>query len=153
MRTTFLSVFSMLLSLGLAAQFKNSPESYYSGVSTRNTGFHLSENLQSNYDAPFLGMDTAKHDFYGDLVNDDSFYNKKYPLWEPALEAFSIDAATVAMDRYILKADYAHISLNSWRYNLKTGWVWDVDGFGINFFCHPYSGSLTFNAGRSTGYN
>ena len=100
-----------------------------------------------------IAGDTAKHDFYGDLVNDDSVYNKKYPLWEPALEAFSIDAATVAMDRYILKADYAHISLNSWHYNIKTGWVWDVDGFGINFFGHPYSGSLTFSAGRSDGYS
>ncbi len=97
--------------------------------------------------------DTAKHNFYGNLINDDSMYNKRSPFWVPAVEVIGIDFATVALDRYILKADYAMISLKSWEYNFRKGWEWDVDGFGINFFGHPYSGSLTFSAARSTGYN
>ena len=100
-----------------------------------------------------VGTDTAKHNFYGNLINNDSIYNKKYPLWQPALEVIGINLLTMGMDRYLLKADYAKVSLNTWGYNLRKGWEWDVDGFGINFFGHPYSGSLTFNTARSDGYN
>ena len=36
---------------------------------------------------------------------------------------------------------------------LSKGWEWDNDRFGVNFIGHPYSGTLSFNAGRSNGYN
>src|ERR1035437_5585077 len=31
-------------------------------------------------------VDTTKHNKYDDLLNDDSEFNKKYPLWKPALQ-------------------------------------------------------------------
>ena len=43
--------------------------------------------------------------------------------------------------------------MSSWKHNLQTGWEWDTDRFGINFVGHPYSGSLSFSAARSFGYN
>ena len=98
-------------------------------------------------------VDTTVQNKYGDMLNDDTLFNKRYPAWIPALESFCFPAATTAFDRYALKADYAHISLSSWNYNIQKEWEWDSDGFGINFIGHPYSGSLTFNAGRANGYN
>jgi hypothetical protein len=58
-----------------------------------------------------------------------------------------------SFDRYGSNADFAKISPATWKYNLQKGWEWDVDRFGINFIGHPYSGTISFNAGRSNGYN
>ena len=145
----------LLFSIASTAQINTMPELNFLKVSNTWEIYHprVTNAFYAGIDTPRIhSRDTAKHDFYGDLVNDDSLYNKKYPLWEVALEVIAIDAGTVAMDRYILKADYARISLSSWKYNIQKGWEWDVDGFGINFFGHPYSGSLTYNAARSSGY-
>ena len=98
-------------------------------------------------------VDTTKQNKYGDLLDDDPEYNKKYPLWIPAAEVFGAVALTWAVDRYILNADYARIGFKSWNVNLSQGWEWDTDRFGVNFIGHPYSGTLSYNAGRSTGYN
>jgi hypothetical protein len=56
-------------------------------------------------------------------------------------------------DRYGLNADFARVGTDTWKYNIKKGWEWDIDRFGVNFIGHPYSGTLSFNAGRSNGYN
>jgi hypothetical protein len=98
-------------------------------------------------------VDTTKQNKYGDLLDDDKEYNKRYPLWIPTVEVLGTLTLTWAMDRFILNADYARTGFNTWKYNINTGWEWDTDRFGINFIGHPYSGSLTFNAGRANGYN
>jgi hypothetical protein len=69
-------------------------------------------------------IDTTVMNKYGDLLNDDTAYNKKYHLWIPVAELLCIHTLT-----------------------------WSMDRFGINFIGHPYSGTLTFNAARSNGYN
>jgi len=58
-----------------------------------------------------------------------------------------------SMDRYVMNADFARVNPKTWKYNLQKGWEWDVDRFGINFIGHPYSGTVSFNAGRANGYN
>jgi hypothetical protein len=99
-------------------------------------------------------VDTTIQNKYGDLLNDDTLFNKKYPLWIPAVEVFGSNFATFSMDRYIGKYDFSvQVSSDSWKHNFKTGWEWDTDRFGINFIGHPYSGTLTFNSARSNGYN
>ena len=98
-------------------------------------------------------VDTTIQNKYGDLLDDDPEYNKKYPLWKPALGVVGALALTWSFDRYVLNSDFARIGINSWKYNLKYGWEWDNDRFGINFVGHPYSGALSFNAARSSGYN
>jgi hypothetical protein len=60
---------------------------------------------------------------------------------------------TQLFDRYILNADYARIGIDKWKNNLKYGWEWDNDRFGVNFVGHPYSGALSFSSARSNGYN
>jgi hypothetical protein len=98
-------------------------------------------------------VDTTKQNKYGDLLNDDKTYNKRYPLWKPGLEVVGALVLTWSIDRFILNADYSHIGFSTWRYNLKEEWEWDHDRFGVNFIGHPYSGTLSFNAARSQGYN
>ncbi len=97
-------------------------------------------------------VDTSLQNKYGDLLDDDQEYNKKYPLWIPATEVLGSVVLTWALDRYVLNADYARIGLQTWKNNFKNGWEWDRDRFGVNFIGHPYSGTLYFNAGRSNGY-
>ncbi len=98
-------------------------------------------------------VDTTKQNKYGDLLDDDLEYNKRYPLWVPAAEVLGAVTFTWALDRYVLNADYARVGFKSWNVNLSQGWEWDTDRFGINFIGHPYSGTLSYNAGRSNGYN
>jgi len=56
-------------------------------------------------------------------------------------------------DAIVLKEEWAHPSLDTWKHNLKTGWEWDEDLFTTNMFAHPYHGNLYFNTGRSNGLN
>jgi len=98
-------------------------------------------------------IDTTVKNKYGDLLDDDTAYNKKYPAWKPALQIFGMNAFILGLDRYVLKADFSHIGFQTWGNNIKQGWEWDTDRFGVNFIGHPYSGSLYFNAARSNGYN
>jgi hypothetical protein len=98
-------------------------------------------------------VDTTMQNKYGDLLDDDLEYNKRYPFWIPAAEVFGALTLTWSIDRYLLNADYARIGFHSWKNNLTNGWEWDTDRFGINFIGHPYSGTLSYNASRSNGYN
>lgn len=98
-------------------------------------------------------IDTTMQNKYGDLLDDDTAYNKRYPLWIPAAQVLGAVTLTWALDRYLLNADYARIGFQSWETNITKGWEWDMDRFGVNFIGHPYSGTLSYNAGRANGYN
>jgi len=45
----------------------------------------------------------------------------------------------------------AHITPKTWWTNMKQGWVWDLDDFGVNQIGHPYQGNAYFNSGRANG--
>ena len=98
-------------------------------------------------------VDSTLQNKYGDLLNDDSLYNKRNNLWVPISETFAANVFVWSMDRYLLNEDFAKVGLSTWKRNIKDGWEWDIDRFGINFIGHPYSGTLSFNAGRANGYN
>lgn len=98
-------------------------------------------------------VDTTINNKYGDLLNDDTAYNKKYHWLRPAAQVLGINLFQLGVDRYLLKADYARVGFQTWGDNIRQGWEWDKDRFGVNFIGHPYSGSLYFNAARSNGYN
>lgn len=93
------------------------------------------------------------------LHHPDSIYafndprmQKKYP-WRAAAETFGVNLGVWAFDRYILNEDFAKISINSIRRNIKHGFVWDNDQFSTNLFAHPYHGNLYYNTARSNGLN
>jgi hypothetical protein len=98
-------------------------------------------------------IDTTIQNKYGDLLNDDKAFNKKYPIWKPAVEVLGTNVFTWTLDRFVLKEDFSHTGPATWKYNIQKGWEWDTDRFGINFIGHPYTGSMYFNAARSQGYN
>jgi hypothetical protein len=97
--------------------------------------------------------DTMMYNMYGDLLNDNPLYNKKASLWAVALGVTMTNATILAIDRYIFKYPFSYVGFNSWEYNLKTGWEWDTDRFGMNYFFHPFSGSMYFNCARANGYS
>src|SRR6478735_2293698 len=97
--------------------------------------------------------DSTRFNKYGDLLQDDPAYNKRQPLWKPALEVLGENMLVLGFNRYVSKEDYGYISLDTWKHNLKTGPEWDTDEFGINFIGHPYQGTLYYNAARTQGYN
>lgn len=86
------------------------------------------------------------------LRDDDPEYNKKSPLWTVALRVVSMNVFTWAVDRFVFDYSFSHIGLKSWKNNLRTGWKWDSDRLGMNFFFHPYSGGAFFNSARANGY-
>jgi Domain of unknown function (DUF3943) len=45
----------------------------------------------------------------------------------------------------------AEITPKTWWHNMKQGWVWDLDDFGVNQIGHPYQGNNYFTAGRANG--
>jgi hypothetical protein len=104
-------------------------------------------------------IDSTKQNKYGDLLVDDPEYNKKYPLWIPAVEVFGINTLLNVVDRYALKLDFANVNPTTWKRTISAGWPWgpgwewDQDRFANNFISHPYTGSLYYNAARSNGYS
>ena len=78
--------------------------------------------------------------------------NESRPL-EAILLSTGINIGVWGFDRYIKKSDYAYITLNTMKENIKKGFVWDNDQMKTNSFMHPYHGSFYFNAARVNGFN
>lgn len=93
------------------------------------------------------------HNMYGDLLNDDPAYNPRYAVWKPAVRVFTTVAFNWFTSRYIYNFDWARISKESWKQNLKQGFAFDDDRFGTNFVGHPHTGSFYFDVARANGYN
>ena len=68
------------------------------------------------------------------------------------MKIVSSNVFTWAVDRFVFNYPWSRIGPKTWKTNLQTGWVWDTDRFGMNFFFHPYSGGAYFNSARANGY-
>ncbi|EHO41552.1 hypothetical protein Calab_1938 [Caldithrix abyssi DSM 13497] len=75
----------------------------------------------------------------------------KTNYWLPAAETVGLNVMVWSFDRYVQQVDWARISWESMRNNLRHGFVWDADGFETNQLFHPYSGALSFTMARSSG--
>jgi hypothetical protein len=158
MKTLCILVISLLCSALLQAQFrvKLDKQPISSPISGDQQQLHNTDFRYYSYLDPALERDSLKdtvYNKYGDLRNDKPEFNKKYPWWTVVLKLTGANVFTFAVDRYIFNYDFSRVGFNSWNHNIKTGWEWDTDRFGMNFIIHPYSGSTFFNAGRSSGYN
>jgi hypothetical protein len=104
-------------------------------------------------------LDTTKVNKYDDLLNDDTAFNKKYPIWKPALQVVGENVLLNILDRTVLHLEFAKTDFSTWKRTLRagfpwnSGWEWDQDRFGNNFLSHPMMGSFYFNAARANGYN
>src|SRR4030095_4131251 len=90
---------------------------------------------------------------YGDLLNDDPNYNRRYSIGLVLARVTSSNVFGWAYSRYIAKEEWAEISIKTIKNNFKYGWEWDNDRFGTNFLIHPRAGSDYFNVARSNGYS
>ena len=68
------------------------------------------------------------------------------------LEVMGLNVFVWAWDYFILEKGYAKINPDIWIRNLREGWKWDHNHWAINFYGHPYQGSMYYNAARSGGY-
>jgi len=155
MKIVYTVVFSLLYSALLHAQYAGTNMSSDLTMG-KNRQPYKSEFSLSSYTATApvqlpLG-DTVRYNMYGDLREDNPKYNPKSPWWTCGIRVVMNNVVTWAFDRYILNADYARISPDTWKHNLKTGFVWDTDRFGMNFFFHPLGGGGYFNAARANGH-
>jgi len=104
-------------------------------------------------------VDTIVQNKYGDLLRDDSLYNKKYSIWRPALEVIGDNIALSLVDSRILKLEFSKVNVTTWHRTINAGfpwgagWEWDQDRFGNNFLSHPIMGNFYFNDARCNGYN
>lgn len=174
MKNIYFSCFLFLVSISLQAQFKPAlnedillNQNTLSSLPTGLAGLQISKNVinrysdlvPDHYKTSFLDTintsltDTLKYNMYGDLLNDNPLYNKKASVWTVALGVTLTNATILAIDRYIFKYPYSYVGFNSWAYNIKTGWEWDLDRFSMNYFFHPFSGSMYFNCARANGYS
>src|SRR4051812_47511818 len=154
----YLTVLLLISATSLRAQLARPPnaDSFTHSSHTLTISPHqiLSSDIES---APFKSSlaltpsigDSFKYNMYGQLRNDDLGLNPKSPWYMPAIKVFGANLFTFSIDRYLLDADFSVIGFNSWSSNLKNGWEWDADRFGMNFFFHPYTGGAYFNCARS----
>jgi hypothetical protein len=70
-----------------------------------------------------------------------------------AFEVFGINLAFNLVNRFRPpeERDQFKVGPSSWWENLKYGFEWDDNSFGVNQIGHPYQGGLYFNAARSNG--
>ena len=71
-------------------------------------------------------------------------------LWRPYLESIGLNVLYNMGNRF-RGHETAKIGPSSWYANMKHGFEWDNNPFGVNQFGHPYQGSNYFTAGRANG--
>lgn len=75
-------------------------------------------------------------------------------FWRATSEWMLAQLIPWSANRFVRKADFARISLSSFKTNVQlSSWEWDDNQFFTNQFSHPFHGSLYFNSFRSNGYN
>ena len=67
-------------------------------------------------------------------------------------EVLGLNAFVWAWDYWVLDKDYAHTGPSYWKRNFREGWEWDHNHWAINFYGHPYQGSMYYATARASGY-
>lgn len=79
---------------------------------------------------------------------------QKKHFWRATAEIVGFNAGLAIRNRIVRSENPSfHVTWKSIWKNLKGGFKWDNDHLISNTFAHPYSGSLYYNAARSSGYN
>ena len=131
----------------LSGQITSNKITRYSDMNFHPTGVSFADSINSSL------TDSIQYNMYGDLRNDDPLYNEKSSLLMVVFRVTMANLSTFLIDRYIFNYDFSRVGFNSWSSNFKKGWEWDIDRFGMNYFFHPFSGGMYFNAARANGYS
>jgi hypothetical protein len=150
MKHVWLSVLVSVVSVATIAQVPDTAAIAITSDSTiRDSVIQLNYQDESKVDT-VIG---PGHNIYGDLLKDDPAYNPRYPWWMPASRIAFTNVVNWAICRYVYKFEWARVNTHTWKNNIKHGWEWDTDRFGVNFIGHPHTGNYYFNIARANGYN
>lgn len=95
------------------------------------------------------GLSKSETVFEKDSIASKIENEKNYLL--PAAEVVGLNLGVWAFNRYLTSEGWSEISWETIKNNFKNGFEWDVDGYLMNQFLHPYHGSNYYNAARSSG--
>ncbi len=99
---------------------------------------------------------TVDHSTMNDSLDNDSTKNViKSTVFAPvvASEVLGLNVLVWGWDRYVLDKTYARVGPSYWKRNLREGWEWDHNHWAINFYGHPYQGSMYYATARAGGYD
>ena len=65
----------------------------------------------------------------------------KKSVWLGGAEVIAINTLVWSFNRFVTKAEHGYISVESWKKNIKEGFVWDPNHFSTNQIQHPFHGS------------
>jgi hypothetical protein len=85
-----------------------------------------------------------------ELSVEEATAPERHP-WLALGEVTAINLVVWTYDRTLGQKVWSRVSLQTWKDNLRTGFVWDGDGFSTNQFAHPYHGGLYYTAARDNG--
>jgi len=80
-------------------------------------------------------------------------YPTERHFWTAAAEVLALELVPWVYNRYVADSEFAHISGDTIKSNLETGFTYDRDHFKTNQSSHPFHGSLFFNAARTNGFS
>src|ERR1700722_15387885 len=60
-------------------------------------------------------VDTVVQNKYGDLLRDDTAYNKRYSIWIPLVEGIGDNVILSLVDSRIFNYSWAKVDLTSWK--------------------------------------
>ena len=103
--------------------------------------------------ASMFAQQSEESDSIKTTIDSNIYYTPNKHLLRSATIGFGVNMGIWGFNRYIMHEDFAYISLNTIKRNLKTYPVWDSDKFSTNLIGHPYHGSLYFNAARANGFS
>ena len=89
---------------------------------------------------------------FGDALSPAGPTESQRRFWAAAGSVAFFDLVPWAFNRYVTKAEFAYISMDTFRANVTAGFGYDRDSFKTDQSSHPFHGSLFFNSARSNGY-
>ncbi len=102
-----------------------------------------------DYNSLPSGLSHNQGSISDDTLTTELKVDKNY--WLPAVEVVGLNLGVWAYSEYLTSEGWANISWETIKNNFKNGFGWDVDGYLMNQFWHPYHGSNYFNLARSNG--
>ena len=78
---------------------------------------------------------------------------KEPRFWQAAGGVVAVNGLLWFYNWHVQRSHWANVGTQSWWTNIRGGFTWDDDVFGVNQVAHPYHGNLYFNAARSSGYD
>ena len=85
------------------------------------------------------------------IMPKDSLYDTHVNPLIVSTEVLGLNGIVWAWDYYVLDKDYAHTGPSYWKRNFREGWEWDHNHWAINFYGHPYQGSMYYATARGGG--